>query len=86
MRTVALGAVAAALLLATSARAETGPVTLQCGPVTITLKLDKEGQLQVIESSGLPAGIFEITRKDGEIYIGGHMCKPICDTPAERRC
>ncbi len=59
---------------------------MQCGPATLTLKLDKERKLQVLATSGLPDGIFALTVKDGEIYVGGHMCKPICDTSAERRC
>jgi hypothetical protein len=70
-------------LLITSAQAET---TVQCGPVTLTLKRDKEGKVQIIASTGLPYGTYEIVSKDGEIYIGGHMCKPICDTAVERRC
>jgi len=54
---------------------------VQCGPATISVTPDKK--LQV---TGLPYGNHPLTTKDGEIYLDGHLCKPHCAAPAERRC
>jgi hypothetical protein len=86
----------AALLLATAlshaqhftprAGDTTDPFTIQCGPATLTIKVDKQGKTQIIASTGLPYGTYEIDVRDSELYLNGHMCKPSCGKPAERRC
>jgi hypothetical protein len=86
-KTLLFAALVCALLAASAQAQETAPVTVQCGPgVFLTIKLDLQGKPQIIATRGLPDGVFRLEFKDNELYVGGHMCKPVCDTSAERRC
>jgi hypothetical protein len=55
---------------------------IQCGPATISLTPDKKG----LKVDGLPYGLHPLEVKDGEFYLGEHMCKPACSAAAQQRC
>jgi hypothetical protein len=56
-------------------------LVMQCGQAIITITPDKK-----LQATGLPYGDYPIDVKDGEIYLDGKRCKPICKAPAEKRC
>jgi hypothetical protein len=56
-------------------------LVIQCGPAIITITPDKKMQV-----TGLPYGDHPIDFKGGEMYVNGHLCKPLCKAPAQQQC